>query len=87
MKEAEVEQGFKDCIDQRFAFVPYVKKECKKEAERDTTFYIGGILHAALFILSPDQYQKLKQYCYDKHGYDPGGVETGQMSIEDLITR
>ena len=40
MKEAEVEQGFKDCIDQRFAFVPYVKKECKKRSLKETQRFI-----------------------------------------------
>lgn len=37
---------------------------------------IWGIVKAALYVLNFDDYNKLKQYIYDKYGYNVGGVNT-----------
>ena len=37
---------------------------------------IWGIVKAALYVLNFDDYDKLKQYIYDKYGYNVGGVNT-----------
>lgn len=46
-------------------------------------YEVWGIVHLALYILNFDEYNELKQYIYDSHGYDVGGVKTGQMEIDD----
>ena len=77
MTKENVIKRFEACIDQFYAFP---NKDHIKETQLD---YIGGILQAALFILPNDDYFALKQYVYDKHGYDPGGCQTGQFSLAD----
>ena len=81
MKESEIEERFKKSIDQWFAVMPYYNET---EATRDATFHIGGILQAALHVI-PTRYDALKRYCYEKHGYNPGGVTDGQMTLNDMM--
>ena len=38
-----------------------------------------------MHIIPWDDYYGLKTYIWEKHGYDPGGVTTGQMTIEELM--
>lgn len=81
MTIAEIEAGFKATIDQFYDFrgrIGYVDKE-------EQLHHIGGILQAALHILPTDRYFALKQYIYDKHGYNPGGVDTGQINLEEYM--
>lgn len=75
----EIAKGFEATIDQFYGshHGAYLK-ECQLN-------YIGGILQAALHILPNARYYKLKEYIFFKHGYDPGGVDYGQLGIEDLI--
>ena len=79
MTVAQIKKGFERTIDQWYAFP---NKEYVRENQLQ---YIGGILQAALHILPNDSYFALKQYVYDKHGYDPGGCDTGQYSLSDYI--
>lgn len=74
----EIEDRFKATIDQYFnsAFMKSINQ---------TTHFIGGVLQSALHILPTDNYYNLKRYCYEKHGYDPGGVTDGQISITDIL--
>ena len=75
MTNAEIQRRFERVIDQYFHYPTQV----------DVVPYIGGVLQAALFILPLDNYYELKEYTYKKHGYDPGGASTGQMSIDELF--
>ena len=77
MNKENIVKCFKDCIDQWYAFPD------KDYIKENQLHHIGGILQAALFILPNDDYFALKQYVYDKHGYDPGGCQTGQFSLAD----
>lgn len=81
MNKDEIEERFRGCIDQWFHTCKHLH-----DAEEKTLWYIGGVLKAALFILPNDRYFALKQYCFDKHGYNPGGVDTGQYEIDDYVT-
>ena len=81
MKDAEIEERFKKAIDQWFALMPYYNDT---EAPRDTVFHVGGTLQAALHVI-PTRYDALKRYCYEKHGYNPGGVTDGQMILDEVI--
>ena len=74
----EIEKRFKASIDQWYQFPN------KNYVKENQMHHIGGILQAALHILPLDNYYALKQYVYDAHGYDPGGVTTGQISFDDL---
>ena len=78
MKIPEIEDRFKKTIDQYFAGT-WMK------STNQTTHFIGGVLQSALHILPTDNYYNLKRYCYEKHGYDPGGVTDGQISITDIL--
>lgn len=79
MTNQYVEDRIKMTIDQFYA---HPNKRYIEECQLD---YIGGILQTALHLLPTDRYYAVKQYIYDKHGYDPGGVRTGQISMEDLL--
>lgn len=81
MTISEIEIRFQKTIDQHFA----EKARAVTWDKTDEMNYIGGILQAALHILPTDRYLALKQYIYDKHGYDSGGCDTGQMTLEDMI--
>lgn len=76
MKTTEIISGFQATIDQFYG----LPKAFINEAQ---LHYIGGILQAALHILPTSRYFELKQYIYDRHGYDPGGVKTGQIILSD----
>ena len=78
MTEAQVIKGFKATIDQYYHFPN------KNYIEENQLHFIGGVLQAALHIISNDNYFALKQYIYDTYGYDPGGCRTGQISFMDL---
>lgn len=78
MKISEIEERFKATIDQHF------KTNVSKD-EEVTLWFIGGVLKAALHVLPLDNYYNLKNYCYEKHGYDPGGAEDGQITIEEYL--
>ena len=52
------------------------------ELTKDTV--VGAVLQTALHLLPTDKYFELKQYCFDKYGYDPGGLP-GQYTIEMLM--
>ena len=78
MTEKQVIKGFLAAIDQWYHFP-------NSNYVRDNQLHhIGGILQAALHILSTDNYYELKQYVFDTYGYDPGGCSTGQISLEDM---
>ena len=79
MTEEQVVKGFKATIDQYYHFPN------KKYIEENQLHYIGGVLQAALHIVSTDNYFSIKQYIYDTYGYDPGGCRTGQIDLFDLI--
>lgn len=46
------------------------------------TYMVWGIVKAALYVLTFDEYNQFKKYLYAKHGFDAGGV--GQLSLEEL---
>ena len=74
----DVEDGFKATIDQFYAEYRGAKPDATIELH-----FMGGLLQAALHILPNDRYYALKQYIYDKHGYDPGGCSDGQLCMTD----
>ena len=74
MTNEEIQQRFERVIDQYFHY----------PSQSDVVPYIGGVLQAALFILPLENYYELKRYTYKKHGYDPGGVQSEQMTIQEL---
>ena len=74
----DVENGFQATIDQFYAEYRGVKPDPTIELH-----FMGGLLQAALHILPNDRYYALKQYIYDKHGYDPGGCSDGQLCMTD----
>lgn len=78
MTVKEIQQQFEACVDQYYAELKYMDPNYRKESE---LHHIGGILQAALHVLPNKNYFDLKQYIYDTHGYDPGGVR--QISLEE----
>ena len=81
MNNSELMERFKATIDQFYAQTP------KAYARETQLHFIGGVLQAALHILPNENYFDLKKYVYDQHGYDPGGVRTGQFSLMDYEER
>ena len=79
MKNAEIEDRIKATIDQ------FYKIPSRQYIEDTQLDYIGGVLQVALHLLPTDRYFAVKQYIYDQYGYDPGGVKSGQISMDDLI--
>lgn len=79
MTTAEIESGIKATIDQYYSFpiTGYIKENQLQ--------FIGGVLQTALHLLPNDRYFALKQYIYDRYGYDPGGVTSGQVSLSDMV--
>ena len=75
MTNKQITEKFKRTIDQFFEFPN------KGYIEDARLLFIGGVLQATLHILPWNEYWSLKVYCYEKHGYDPGGVTTGQISM------
>ncbi len=76
----KVQKKIERAIDQHFQESRYVTD--KKYLKTQRLHYIGGIMQAALFILPLDKYYEVARYCYEKHGYDPGGQAAyGQMTL------
>ena len=78
---AEIENGIRATIDQFYAH------KNREYIEAIQVNYVGGILQTALHLLPTDRYYSIKQYVYVAHGYDPGGVTDGQISINDFVMR
>lgn len=54
-----------------------IDKEVASRGKTSLTFIeyiIWGIVDYALYILSDKEYQELKQYIYDRYGYNVGGA-------------
>lgn len=79
MTNAQIVQGFQKTVDQ------FYKYPNKKYIEETQLHFIGGLLQSALHILPNEDYFRLKQWIYKKHGYDAGGCQTGQMNIFELM--
>lgn len=82
MTNAEIKHRFEKTIDQYYKQLPYMRPEYREESE---LHYIGGILQAALHVLPNDMYFELKMYIYTNHGYDPGGCDIGQISLNEIM--
>lgn len=78
MTNAEIHKKITAVIDQ------FYKQNAPEYIQEAQLEYIGGVLHTALFLLPFELYQELKVYVYSEHGYDPGGVTDGQMTINDI---
>ena len=73
----------KQCIDS--VYISWDKTKLSTKEKRTIEEYeVWGIVKLALYILNNKEYDQLKQYIYDKHGYDPGGVVTKQLRIHDI---
>ena len=77
MTEQYVVGKIKAVIDQ---FYTFPNKEYIEETQLD---FIGGVLQTALHLLPNELYFDVKQYIYDKHGYDPGGCKDYQITINE----
>lgn len=74
----------KACVDQ--VFIDWDRTKLSKDEKVAIEEAMAwGIVHLALYILDFNEYNALKQYIYDKHGYDSGGCSDGQMNVFDLI--
>lgn len=69
-------------IDQHFKESKYILDKEWLKVQR--LHFIGGVLQTALHLLPTDKYFEIKQYCYDKYGYDPGGL-SGQYTLDMLM--
>lgn len=78
-----ISDRIKKTIDQHFQESRYMSD--KKWLKTQRLHYIGGILQTALHLLPTDKYYDLKQYCYEKYGYNPGGVYPGQININEWL--
>ena len=83
MTVAEIQKRFEATIDQYYAELKYMRPGFREETE---LWHIGGVLQAALHILPLERYYDLKQYVYDTHGYNPGGVGSiaTQMTFDEI---
>jgi hypothetical protein len=73
----------KACVDSDFR--DWEKTRLSTEEKRTIEEYVAwGMVRIALYILDFDEYNAFKQYIYDQHGYDPGGVTTGQADLEEV---
>lgn len=74
-KDSEALERAKKCID---SFVTDWGKTniCDLEKHYIPMWQIWGAVHMAMYYLSFNDYNALKQYIYDKYGYDCGGVRT-----------
>ncbi len=82
MNNAEIKARFEESIDQYYKQLPYMRPKYREESELN---YIGGILQAALHVLPNDMYFELKMYIYTNYGYDPGGCDIGQYSLNEIM--
>lgn len=70
------------CVDQ--IYIDWNKTTLSTTEKKTVEDYMAwGVVKLALYILNTDEYNAFKEYIYDKHGYDAGGVRSGQMSIEE----
>ena len=81
MTNAEISTALERAIDQYYSQLKYTRKGYREKSE---VYFIGGILKSGLFLLPTNEYYELKRYVYDNHGYDPGGVTDGQISMDDM---
>ena len=79
MTTAEIESKIRATIDQ------FYQMSSKAHLESCQVDFIGGVLQTALHLLPTDRYYSIKQYVYVAHGYDPGGVVDGQISMSDMV--
>lgn len=79
-KESENLKRLKKCVDSEFISWDRTTLS-SKEKETIEEYEAWGIVHAALYVLNFDEYNELKKYIYEKHGYDPGGVVDSQISF------
>lgn len=71
------------CVDS--TFINWERTKLSRQEKRNIEEYEAwGIVRLALYILNNDEYFAFKKYIYEKHGYDPGGVVTGQMEIDEV---
>jgi len=78
-----ISERIKKTIDQYFQEYKYMDREF---VERTKDTVVGAVLQTALHLLPTDKYFALKQYCFDKYGYDPGGLGlSGQYTLEMLM--
>lgn len=79
MTDKEIAACFKKAIDQWY-HLPN-----KNYVREHQLHHIGGLLQGALHVLSTDSYYAVKQYVYDKYGYDPGGCRSGQINLDEYF--
>ena len=79
MTNGQITDKFRRAIDQFFEF----RKHNEKYVEESKVLFIGGMLQGALHVLPWEDYYSLKVYCYEQWKYDPGGVTTGQMNLQE----
>lgn len=74
------------CVDS--VFIDWEKTRLSTEEKRNIEEYEAwGIVHLALYILDTNEYFAFKRYIYEKHGYDPGGVLSGQIKIDEILNK
>ena len=74
----------KACVDSTFINWEKCVKMSKSERRSTEEHIVWGITRLALYVLDFNEYNQLKRYIYDKHGYDAGGVTDGQISVFDM---
>lgn len=79
MTDKEIAVRFKKAIDQWY-HLPN-----KGYVRENQLHHIGGLLQGALHVLSTDSYYAVKQYVYDKYGYDPVGCRSGQINLDEYF--
>lgn len=75
-----IAERIKKTIDQHFQESRWVSD--KEYLKTSRLHFIGGVMQTALHLLPTDKYYEIARYCYEKHGYDPGGQANGQMTID-----
>lgn len=66
-------------------FIDWEKTTLSKKEKRCIEEYMAwGMVHLAMYILDFDEYNEFKRYIYEAHGYDAGGVRSGQMTLEEM---
>lgn len=73
----------KMCVDSVYRNWSICNKITKDEQREHANWEAWGIVHLALYILNFSEYNELKRYIYQMHGYDAGGATDDQISIEE----
>lgn len=74
------------CVDS--VFIDWEKTRLSTKEKRNIEeCEVWGIVHLALYILDNNEYFAFKRYIYEKHGYDPGGVLSGQIKIDEILNK